>query len=125
VAPAADVDRGLTGRPFAEKADGVLGEQVGDRLRGRALDFGPFDDLNRADHTAALPGGSRCARTRGWRICGDDVASADDLNRAGHTLARFRTSARRHDHLIQIDLRGCRRKPRRRRKERGAYIDRT
>src|SRR5262249_55045612 len=61
---AADVDRGLTGRPFAEKTEGVLGEQVGDRFRGRALDFGAFDDLNRADHTAALAGASQVPRRR-------------------------------------------------------------
>src|SRR5262245_9711300 len=76
--PAADVDRGLTGRPFAEKADGVLREQVGDGFCGRALDFGPFNDLDRADHTAALSRGSDCTGARGWRIRGHDVASADD-----------------------------------------------
>ncbi len=57
---AADVDRGLTGRPFAHEAHGVLREQFGHRLRRRALDLGVLDDLHRTDHVGArAPGGGR------------------------------------------------------------------
>ena len=105
---AADVDRGLTGRPFAHEAHGVLREQFGHRLRRRALDLGVLDDLHRTDHVGARAPGR--GRSDSRRIRGNEVAS-DDLDRTGHAFAGLGSSTRRDDDLTQRDLRGCRLEP--------------
>src|SRR5712672_2229803 len=100
------------------------------------LDLALFDDLHSAHELTGWLGAAgrrddgRRGSGDGWPPVRDrciltaELAS-NDLDRASRAAARLRTAARSYDDFAQIDLSGCRRKPRRGRKERNAHSDRA